>query len=60
MIVLDTNVISEFMTDNPNQMVLDWFDAQPTNNLDDYGIWTEWDQNSVAAEVFDLLDKTEN
>ena len=21
------------MTDNPNQMVLDWFDAQPTNNL---------------------------
>ena len=33
MIVLDTNVISEFMTDNPNQMVLDWFDAQPTNNL---------------------------
>ena len=27
---------------------------------DDYGVWTEWDQNSVAAEVFDLLDKTEN
>lgn len=20
---------------------------------DDYGVWTEWDQNSVAAEVFD-------
>ena len=27
---------------------------------DDYGVWTEWDQNSVAAEVFDLIDKTEN
>ena len=27
---------------------------------DDYGVWTEWDQNSVAAEGFDLIDKTEN
>ena len=27
---------------------------------DDYGIWTEYDQNSVAAEVFELLDKAEN
>ena len=27
---------------------------------DDYGIWTEQDQNSVAAEVFESLDKTEN
>ena len=27
---------------------------------DDYGIWTEQDQNSVAAEVFELLDKAEN
>lgn len=24
---------------------------------DDYGIWTEPDQNSVAAEIFGLLDK---
>ena len=27
---------------------------------DDYGIWTEYDQNSVAVEVFELLDKAEN
>ena len=27
---------------------------------DNYGIWTEQDQNSVAAEVFELLDKVEN
>ena len=27
---------------------------------DNYGIWTEQDQNSVAAEVFKLLDKAEN
>ena len=27
---------------------------------DDYGIWTEQDQNSVAAAVFKLLDKAEN
>ena len=27
---------------------------------DNYGIWTEQDQNSVAAEVFELLDKAEN
>ena len=27
---------------------------------DDYGIWTEQDQISVAAEVFELLDKAEN
>ena len=27
---------------------------------DDYGIWTEQDQVSVAAEVFVLLDKAEN
>ena len=27
---------------------------------DDYGIWTEQDQNSVAAKVFELIDKTEN
>ena len=27
---------------------------------DDYGIWTEQDQNSLAAEVFELLEKTEN
>ena len=27
---------------------------------DDYGVWTEQDQNSVAAEVFELLDKVEN
>ncbi len=26
---------------------------------DDYGIWTEQDQNSAAAEVFRLLDKEE-
>ena len=27
---------------------------------DDYGIWTEQDQNSVAVEVFELLDKAKN
>ena len=27
---------------------------------DDYGIWTEQDQNSVVAEVFALFDKSEN
>lgn len=27
---------------------------------DDYGVWTEWDQNSVAVEIFGLLDKAEN
>ena len=27
---------------------------------DDYGIWTEWDQNSVAVEIFELFDKAEN
>ena len=27
---------------------------------DDYGIWTEQDQNSLAAEVFELLEKAEN
>lgn len=27
---------------------------------DKYGIWTEWDQNSAAAEIFGLLDKAEN
>ncbi len=26
---------------------------------DDYGTWTEQDQNSAAAEVFRLLDKEE-
>lgn len=27
---------------------------------DNYGIWTEQDQNSLAAAVFELLDKAEN
>ena len=27
---------------------------------DDYGIWTEQDQVSVAAEAFESLDKAEN
>ena len=27
---------------------------------DNYGIWTEQDQSSVAAAVFELLDKAEN
>ena len=27
---------------------------------DDYGIWTEQDQISTAAAVFELLDKAEN
>ena len=27
---------------------------------DDYGIWTEHDQNSLAAEVFESLEKAEN
>ena len=33
MIVLDTNVISELMRDNPDQVVVNWFDAQHTNSL---------------------------
>ncbi|RKU25063.1 VapC toxin family PIN domain ribonuclease [Candidatus Poribacteria bacterium] len=32
-IVLDTNVLSELMRDNPDQVVVDWFDAQHTNSL---------------------------
>ena len=27
---------------------------------DDYGVWTERDQNSLAAEIFALLEKAEN
>ncbi len=33
MIVLDTNVVSELMRDSPDQVVVDWFDAQHTNSL---------------------------
>ena len=33
MIVLDTNVISELMWASPQQVVLTWFEAQPTNSL---------------------------
>ena len=33
MIVLDTNVISELMRGNPDQVVVNWFDAQHTNSL---------------------------
>ena len=33
MIVLDTNVISELMRDNPDQVVVNWFDTQHTNSL---------------------------
>ena len=33
MIVLDTNVVSELMRDNPDQAVVGWFDAQHTNSL---------------------------
>ncbi len=32
-IVLDTNVISELMRDNPDQLVVDWLDTQPSNSL---------------------------
>ena len=32
-IVLDTNVVSELMRDDPDQVVVDWFDAQHTNSL---------------------------
>ena len=32
-VVLDTNVISELMRDNPAVMVVDWFDAQHINSL---------------------------
>lgn len=27
---------------------------------DDYGFWTEHDQNSLAAEISELLDREEN
>ena len=33
MIILDTNVISEFMRDNPEQVVADWLDAQDLRSL---------------------------
>ena len=33
MIVLDTNVISELMRNNPQQAVLTWLDAQSVNSL---------------------------
>jgi hypothetical protein len=33
MIVLDTNVISEVWRPNPNAVVLDWLEAQPTASL---------------------------
>ncbi len=32
-VVLDTNVLSELMRDNPNHKVVDWFDAQHINVL---------------------------
>ena len=32
-VVLDTNVMSELMRDNPDQKVLDWFNAQHINSL---------------------------
>ena len=32
-IVLDTNVVSELMRDNPDQAVVDWFDVQHINSL---------------------------
>ena len=32
-VVLDTNVMSELMRDNPNHKVVDWFDAQHINIL---------------------------
>ena len=33
MLVLDTNVISEFMRDRPDPKVLRWLDAQPSDSL---------------------------
>ena len=33
MIILDTNVISEFMRDTPEQVVADWLDAQDLRSL---------------------------
>lgn len=33
MIVVDTNVISELMRANPEQLVLDWIDAQFVSSL---------------------------
>lgn len=33
MILLDTNVVSELMTPNPHQPVLDWLNSQPTEHL---------------------------
>ncbi len=32
-VVLDTNVISELMRDNPDQLVVDWLDTQSSNSL---------------------------
>ncbi|MFN5865277.1 MAG: PIN domain-containing protein, partial [Pseudanabaena sp.] len=33
MIILDTNVISEFMRVSPNPVVMDWISQQQSNNL---------------------------
>ncbi|AFA71592.1 PIN (PilT N terminus) domain-containing protein [Gordonia polyisoprenivorans VH2] len=33
MIILDTNVISELMRSNPNELVLDWVDAAPSADV---------------------------
>ena len=44
------------------RVILDLYRARHETIIydDDHGIWTEQDQNSVAAEVFALLDKSEN
>ena len=33
MVILDTNVVSEFMRDSPNPEVFNWLDAQPAEDL---------------------------
>lgn len=43
MIILDTNVLSALMRDNPDPVVIDWLDAQPRTS-----IWTS------AVSVFEI------
>lgn len=66
------STIQEIMAALPNlsndelqhieQVIRDLYRARHETIIydDNYGIWTEQDQNLVAAEVFDLIDKTEN
>jgi len=44
------------------RVIRDLYRARPETIIydDDYGIWTEQDQVSTAAQVFELFDQAEN